>query len=187
MVQTIFERIFSLLLIIIFIIPMIIIAILIKLTSKGPVLHFSKRIGKNSKIFLMPKFRTMKLNAPDVATHKLKNPQKYITRYGILLRKTSVDEIPQLFSILIGDMNFVGPRPALYNQFDLINLRKKYKIDLIKPGITGLAQIRGRDELSIQQKVDIEKEYLKKKNIFYNIKIIILTLINIVKIQNISH
>ena len=121
--------------------PFIIISICIKVDSRGPVIHWSKRVGRNNKIFLMPKFRTMKVNTPDLATHLLKNRNNFVTRVGKILRKLSLDEIPQIFSIIRGDMNFIGPRPALYNQYDLIKLRNKFSLSSIKPGITGWAQI----------------------------------------------
>ncbi len=161
--------------------------ITIYIFEKGKFIHWSKRVGKNNKIFLMPKIRTMKLSTPDVATHLLEKDDIYITKIGKILRKTSLDEIPQLYSILIGDMSFVGPRPALFNQYDLIDLRTKKKINLILPGITGLAQINGRDLLSIKEKVSYDNEYLIKRSFFFDIKIILITIIKIFTSKEIAH
>tara|TARA_Y100001970_G_scaffold98311_1_gene123591 strand:- start:463 stop:1023 length:561 start_codon:yes stop_codon:yes gene_type:complete len=171
----------------IFLIPSIFIAVLIKLTSKGPILYWSKRVGKNNNLFLMPKFRTMKINTPDIATHELQNPDKFITSIGYFLRKTSLDEITQVYSIFIGDMRLVGPRPALYNQYDLIELRTQKGIDQLKPGITGWAQVNGRDDLSIQEKVKYDEEYLIKASLSIDIYIIWLTIIKSSKKEGISH
>jgi len=171
----------------IFLIPSIFIAVLIKLTSKGPILYWSKRVGKNNNLFLMPKFRTMEINTPDIATHELQNPEKFITSIGYFLRKTSLDEITQVYSIFIGDMRLVGPRPALYNQYDLIELRTQKGIDQLKPGITGWAQVNGRDDLSIQEKVKYDEEYLIKASLSIDIYIIWLTIIKSSKKEGISH
>lgn len=174
------------LLIIIFI-PCIIISIIIVLDSSGPVFHWSKRIGINNKIFHMPKFRTMKIETSNVASHLLKKPEKYITRFGKILRKTSLDEIPQIYSIIKKDMNFIGPRPALYNQFDLINLRTNKNVHKIRPGITGLAQVNGRDNLTIKDKVYFDSEYYEKNNIVMNINILFKTFKLIILRSNINH
>lgn len=139
-------------------------------------LYFSKRVGHKNKIFLMPKFRSMKMHTPQKATNKLKEPEKYITFFGKILRKTSLDELPQLFSIFFGQMSFVGPRPALFNQKTLISLRTKKKIHNLIPGITGLAQINGRDQLSVKKKVYYDEIYLKKKSLFFDLKILLMTL-----------
>ena len=162
---------------------------LIKFDTKGPVFHYSKRIGYKSRIFLMPKFRTMKINTPNVATHRLKNPNKYITRIGKFLRKTSLDEIPQIISVLSGKMSFVGPRPALFNQYDLIEMRKKKKIDQILPGITGLAQVMGRDKISIKKKVEYDYKYFKTCSFVGDMSILINTFLKILinKNNEISH
>lgn len=162
-------------------------AIMIRIDSKGPIIYWSIRSGKNNINFYMPKLRTMYLSAPVVATDKLVSPKTYITRLGRYLRKYSIDEIPQLFSILKGDMSFVGPRPALFNQYELINLRDKYLLNSIKPGLTGLAQINGRDNLSTVEKVSIDKVYMKKKGFFFDIYIIVTTGIKIFQINNILH
>lgn len=167
----------------------LIITFLIKIDTKGPVFHYSKRIGFKSQIFLMPKLRTMKINTPNVATHKLKNPKNYITNVGYYLRKTSLDELPQLISVLRGQMSFVGPRPALFNQYDLIKMRQKKKIDEMLPGITGLAQIKGRDKISIKKKVDYDYKYFKTCSFSHDISILINTFLKMFKINNneISH
>lgn len=164
-----------------------IIVILIKLDSKGPSIHWSRRIGKGNKEFLMPKFRTMQVGTPQLATHLLSRSDNYITRIGSILRKTSLDEIPQLYSILKGDMSFVGPRPALYNQKDLIIRRKKHNIDSLPPGITGWAQINGRDLISIDRKVELDHYYLLNKSLKFDMKIIYLTITKVPKGIDISH
>jgi len=166
---------------------MVLIAMAIKLSSKGPVLYWSKRVGQNNIIFNMPKFRTMQICTPSVATHLLSDPEKFLTPIGGFLRRTSLDELPQLFSILEGSMSFVGPRPALFNQDDLINLRSDSGISRLKPGVTGWAQINGRDDLSIQKKVEFEKEYLKKMSFVFDLKIIWLTFFKVFKRDGISH
>jgi O-antigen biosynthesis protein WbqP len=165
----------------------ILIAILIKLTSNGPVLYWSDRIGQFNKFFKMPKFRTMKLNTPQVASNLMIEPSLYLTLFGTVLRKTSLDEIPQLWSILVGDMTFVGPRPALFNQYDLIKLRTRKGIHNLVPGLTGWAQVNGRDDLSIAKKVKFDAEYLKKKSFIFDLKILYLTLIEIIRREGIRH
>lgn len=170
----------------IFFLPFWIIALLVKITSPGPAIHWSKRIGKNNVIFLMPKFRTMQMNTPQVATHLL-NGKSYLTPIGGFLRKTSLDEIPQLISVLKGDMSLVGPRPALFNQYDLIELRTKHGVHTLLPGVTGWAQVNGRDELSISEKVKFDTDYLKKKSLSMNFKILTLTALKVVLRNNISH
>ena len=158
---------------------MILIFIIIKIDNRGPALHWSKRVGKNSKIFLMPKFRTMRVQTPQVATALLKNSEKYVTSFGGVLRKTSMDEIPQLYSIIQGKMSFVGPRPALFNQKNLIKLRRIKGIDNFLPGITGLAQINGRDILSIEQKIYFDRVYCIKISLWFDIKILCITFFKI--------
>ena len=162
------KRIFDFLLVIvaitILLAPIILIAIAVRITSKGKILYWSDRVGKDNKIFKMPKFRSMLINTPDVATHLLKNPDIYLTPIGRFLRQSSLDELPQLFSVLKGDMSFVGPRPALFNQDDLIALRNKNNVDILLPGITGWAQVNGRDELSIPDKVVLDIEYLNRQS-----------------------
>jgi O-antigen biosynthesis protein WbqP len=165
----------------------VIIGLLIKATSKGNIIYWSDRMGGNGQIFKMPKFRTMKSDTPAVATHLLDNPQNHLTSIGGFLRKTSLDELPQLWSVLRGDMSFVGPRPALFNQDDLIALRAKNGIDKLLPGITGWAQINGRDEISIEKKVSFEIEYLNKKSFWFDIKILWLTFFKVFFDKDISH
>ena len=168
-------------------IPMIIIAVLIKLTSPGPVLYWSDRIGKDNVIFRMPKFRTMKTDTPVVATHLLTSPQQYVTPVGRFLRKYSLDEMPQLFSVLKGDMSFVGPRPALFNQYDLMSMRTERGIHRLVPGITGWAQINGRDDLPIPQKVTLDQYYLDHRSFLFDLKTIYLTVFNVLAGKGIQH
>ena len=185
--KQIFEFFIANLLLIVLFIPILIIIFIIKFETSGPAIYWSKRVGKNNKIYLMPKFRTMKVDSPDVATHLLKNPDIYITNIGKLLRRFSLDEIPQLYSIIIGDMSFVGPRPALYNQYDLINLRNIKNINHLKPGITGWAQINGRDNLTIKQKVEMDIYYYKNKSLLLNFKILFLTVYRVFIGKDIKH
>jgi len=168
-------------------IPMVIIAVLVKLTSRGPVMYWSDRVGKHNIIFRMPKFRTMKLDTPAVATHLLDNPDLYLTPIGKFLRKSSFDELPQLFSIVLGDMSFVGPRPALFNQNDLVALRTQKGIDVLTPGLTGWAQINGRDELPIPVKVEFDEYYLKHCSFYFDLKILFLTFVKVVRREGVTH
>ena len=168
-------------------VPLIIIAIAVKLTSPGPVLYWSDRVGVRNSIFRMPKFRSMRIDAPVVATHLLKNPDQWLTPIGSFLRKTSLDELPQLLSILRGDMSFVGPRPALFNQDDLIALRTQAGVDALVPGLTGWAQINGRDDLPITVKVEFDAEYLKRRSFWFDMKIIWLTFIKVIREDNVDH
>jgi O-antigen biosynthesis protein WbqP len=168
-------------------IPMVLTAIFIKLTSKGPALYWSKRVGKNNEIFHMPKFRTMYINTPQVATHLLADPKKYLILGGSLIRKLSLDELPQLYSVLVGDMSLVGPRPALFNQDDLIALRTAKGIHQLKPGVTGWAQINGRDELSIPKKVEVDEYYLHHISFELDLKIIVLTIVKVLGMKGVSH
>jgi len=186
-VKRIFDVVSAVILLLILIIPMLIISLLIKLTSKGPVLYWSDRPGRNNRVFQMPKFRTMWINTPAVATHLLENPNKYLTPIGPFLRKLSLDELPQLWSVLRGDMSFVGPRPALYNQDDLIELRTKKGIHGLVPGLTGWAQVNGRDDLPIPIKVGYDEYYLKNRSFFFDIKILFLTLFKTVKSEGVQH
>ena len=185
------KRLFDILLCIIslmvFLFIMILIAISIKVTSKGPIFYWSERVGKNKKKFEMPKFRTMRINTPTIATHKMTNPELFLTTIGGFLRRNSLDELPQLFSILIGDMSFVGPRPALYNQEDLIALRTKYGIEQLIPGLTGWAQVNGRDELHISKKVELDFEYMKRQSFFFDMKILWLTFLKVLKREGVLH
>ena len=168
-------------------IPYFFICLTILLQNDGKILHWSKRIGMHNNFFFMPKFRTMKKNTPQLATHLLKDANSYLTFSGSFLRKTSLDELPQIYSVLRGHMSLVGPRPALYNQYDLIKARTAKGIDVLKPGITGLAQINGRDELSITEKVKFDSIYLSNKSLFFDIKIIFHTLKKVLINKNVSH
>lgn len=168
-------------------IPLLLVFVAVRLTSKGPALHWSKRIGQNNEIFLMPKFRSMQVNTPQVATHLLTDPGQYLTPIGGFIRKTSLDELPQLLSVLKGDMSFVGPRPALFNQDDLRELRTQYGVQKLKPGITGWAQVNGRDELPIPVKVEFDKYYLDNYSLFLDIKILFLTVLKVLKRDGVSH
>lgn len=179
--------ILSLIALIIFSIPFFIIWVLIRVTSPGNAVHWSKRIGKNNQIFLMPKFRTMRTDTPQVATHLLKDEKNYITPIGSFLRKTSLDELPQLWSVLKGDMSLVGPRPALFNQYDLMELRTKAGVHVLVPGVTGWAQINGRDELSSEEKVKYDKEYLERRSVMFDLKIIYMTAFKVLLRKGISH
>ena len=168
-------------------IPLVVVACLVKFTSAGPIIYWSDRVGRHNRIFKMPKFRTMLVGTPAVATHLLQNPDTYLTPVGGLLRRSSLDELPQLWSILVGDMSFVGPRPALFNQDDLIALRTQAGVDAIQPGLTGWAQINGRDELPIPDKVQLDTEYLHKRSVLLDIKIIWLTAIKVIQRDGVSH
>ena len=182
-----FDFLSALIITLIIIAPSLIIALLVKITSKGPILFWSKRIGVNNEIFLMPKFRTMKQDTPDVATHLLKDPDQFITLIGPFLRRNSLDEIPQLYSVLLGDMSLVGPRPALFNQEELINLRNRKDIHKLKPGLTGWAQVNGRDEITIHEKVRLEEEYLDKMSWKMDMYILWLTFIKVLNKDSITH
>ncbi|QQZ29917.1 sugar transferase [Thiothrix subterranea] len=171
----------------ILLIPGLIVALLVRLTSPGPILYWSDRVGENNRIFKMPKFRSMRTDTPAVATHLLKDPKACLTPIGGFLRKTSLDEIPQLWSILKGDMSFVGPRPALFNQEDLIALRTERSVHRIPPGLTGWAQINGRDELPIPQKVALDAEYLQRQSFWFDLKIIWLTALKVIRSEGVTH
>ena len=185
------KRLFDLLLTLFFSIvlalPILVVAILVRLTSSGPALYWSDRVGRRNIIFKMPKFRTMQVGTPAVATHLLSDSGQYLTPVGSFLRKSSLDELPQLWSILVGDMSFVGPRPALFNQDDLISLRTQNGVDKLAPGLTGWAQVNGRDELSIPVKVQYEVEYLQKQSFWFDMKILGLTFLKVVRRTGVSH
>jgi O-antigen biosynthesis protein WbqP len=185
--KRIFDYLLALFLLMVLGIPMVIIAVLVKLTSRGPVMYWSDRVGKHNVIFRMPKFRTMKTDAPAVATHLLKDPDRYVTPIGKVLRRTSFDELPQLISILKGDMSFVGPRPALFNQDDLVALRTGKGVHVLTPGLTGWAQINGRDELPIPVKVEFDEYYLKHCSFYFDLKIIFLTFVKVVRREGVTH
>jgi O-antigen biosynthesis protein WbqP len=167
--------------------PFVLVWLAVRLTSWGPALFWSDRIGQHNALFKMPKFRSMRVGTPVVATHLLSNPKDYLTPIGSFLRKSSLDELPQLWNILRGDMSFVGPRPALFNQYDLIKLRAVSGIHRLKPGLTGWAQVNGRDNLSIKEKIAFDKEYMKKKSFVFDLKILYLTFIKIIQRDGVRH
>jgi O-antigen biosynthesis protein WbqP len=177
----------SVLLLFFLFIPMILIALLVKLTSKGPVLYWSDRVGINNTIFRMPKFRTMRLGTPEMATHLMNDPDRYLTPVASFLRKFSLDELPQLWSILKGDMSFIGPRPALYNQDDLIELRTKKGVHRLIPGVTGWAQVNGRDDIPIPVKVEYEEYYMNHKSLILDLKIAWMTFVNVLRKKGVQH
>lgn len=180
-----FDLISSLIGIILFSPILLLLAFMIKVTSPGPILFKQRRIGKDNQEFMIYKFRTMRIDTPNVATHLLENPEQYITPIGKFMRKTSLDELPQLFNILKGEMSVVGPRPALYNQYDLIEMRKKVNVHTVRPGLTGLAQVSGRDELELDKKVYFDELYLSKQSFFYDLKLIFLTVVKVFKSEGI--
>lgn len=186
-----FKRIFDLFLAfaatLVLVIPVLLVAIAVRLTSAGSVFYWSDRVGRRNVLFKMPKFRTMKVGTPAVATHLLANANNHITPIGGFLRKSSLDELPQLWSILKGDMSFVGPRPALFNQQDLINLRTHHGVHELMPGLTGWAQINGRDELPISQKVTLDVEYLQQQSLWFDVKILALTALKVLRRDNVAH
>jgi len=168
-------------------IPIAIIALAVRLTSSGPAMYWSNRVGRNNRLFKMPKFRSMRMDTPAVATHLLENPDQWLTPIGSFLRKSSLDELPQLWCILRGDMSLVGPRPALFNQHDLIEMRTEHNIHLLTPGLTGWAQINGRDEIPIPQKVALDREYLERQSFSFDMKILFLTAIKVIQRDNVTH
>ncbi len=167
--------------------PFLVVAMMVRLTSVGPILYWSDRVGRDNEIFKMPKFRSMRVDTPAVATHLLPDPKQFLTPVGSFLRKSSLDELPQLWSIIKGDMSFVGPRPALFNQDDLIALRTRYGVDKLVPGLTGWAQINGRDELPIPDKVKLDVEYLQNQSLWFDIKVIFLTFVKVLLRDGIQH
>ncbi len=185
------KRIFDLLLSLCFVpvlmVPILVIAVLVKLTSKGPALYWSDRVGRYNRIFRMAKFRTMRIDTPVVATHLLKDPDAHLTPIGPFLRKSSLDELPQIWGVLKGDMSFVGPRPALFNQDDLIKLRTEKGISKLQPGITGWAQINGRDDIPIPKKVEFDAYYLKNRSFYFDLKVLFLTFLAVTRAENVSH
>jgi O-antigen biosynthesis protein WbqP len=168
-------------------IPMLIVAIIVKLTSPGPIVFWSDRVGQYNRIFRMPKFRTMQVNTPNVATHLLVGAGSYLTPIGGFLRKSSLDELPQLWSVFVGDMSFVGPRPALYNQEDLIAMRTERGVEVLVPGITGWAQVNGRDELDLNEKVNLDAQYLQKRSTGFDFYILFLTVLKVFRREGVSH
>jgi O-antigen biosynthesis protein WbqP len=168
-------------------VPVALVAIAIRITSKGPALYWSDRVGRNNKLFKMPKFRSMRIGTPAVATHLLRDPATYLTPIGSFLRRSSLDELPQLWSILAGDMSFVGPRPALFNQHDLIALRTQHGVDDLVPGLTGWAQVNGRDELPILEKVKLDVQYLQRQSLAFDLRILWMTFIKVLRRDGVTH
>jgi O-antigen biosynthesis protein WbqP len=167
--------------------PVVVVALLVRLTSPGPVLYWSERVGKDNRTFRMPKFRSMRVDTPPVATHLLKDPDRFLTPIGSFIRRTSLDELPQLWSILVGDMSFVGPRPALFNQDDLIALRTARGVHRLVPGLTGWAQVNGRDELPIPVKVEMDAEYLRRRSLAFDLRILWMTALKVVRSDGVAH
>ena len=166
-------------------IPLAALAALVRATSKGPAIHWSKRVGRGGRLFLMPKFRTMRIDTPQVATHLMSDPDRWLTPVGGLLRRTSLDELPQLWSVLVGQMSLVGPRPALFNQDDLVALRAEAGVDALRPGLTGWAQVNGRDELPIVEKVRLDREYLHRRGLLFDLRIMMMTLFKVARRQDV--
>lgn len=187
MLKRCFDLLLAVVALIVLALPLAVVALLVRFTSPGPVLYWSDRVGRNNTIFKMPKFRSMRVGTPAVATHLLDNPDRYLTPIGTLLRTTSLDELPQLWSILKGDMSFVGPRPALFNQDDLIALRTELGVHRLVPGVTGWAQINGRDELPIPDKVNLDAEYMRRQSLWFDLRILWLTLIRVSRRVGVSH
>jgi len=185
--KRVFDLVVGLITLLFALIPMLLIALSIRTTSKGAVFYWSDRIGQVNKIFRMPKFRTMQVETPVVATHLMANPDKYLSSFGGFLRRSSLDELPQLFSILKGDMSFVGPRPALFNQDDLIALRTEKGVDKLVPGLTGWAQVNGRDELPIPEKIALDMEYMERQSFWFDLKILWMTLLKVIRKDGVSH
>lgn len=185
--KRIFDFIVCLFFLVVFLPIFIAVYFAVKITSSGPALYWSDRVGRNNEIFKMPKFRSMRVDTPAVATHLLNNPKLYLTPIGAFLRKSSLDELPQLWSILVGNMSFVGPRPALFNQKDLIELRTQSGVHTLLPGLTGWAQVNGRDELAIPKKVELDVEYLNKRNFLFDLKILWMTFIKVLRSDGVSH
>jgi len=187
MVKRVFDLVVASTMAALLVLLLVAVAVTVKITSRGPSLYWSSRVGRNNQLFKMPKFRTMQVGTPAVATHLLNNPDHYLTPIGSFLRKSSLDELPQLWSILKGDMSFVGPRPALFNQDDLIALRTQYGVQVLRPGLTGWAQINGRDELPIPQKVALDVEYLQRKSFWFDLKILFFTFVKVIRRDNVTH
>lgn len=187
MTKRLFDMALALLAGLVLLLPLLLTALMVRLTSRGPVLYWSERVGRSNHIFKMPKFRSMRLGTPVVATHLLDGPQAYLTPIGAFLRRSSLDELPQLWSILQGRMSFVGPRPALFNQHDLVALRTRHGVHELVPGLTGWAQINGRDDLPIPDKVAFDIEYLQRRSFWFDLKIIARTFVKVAKRESVSH
>ena len=181
------DLLLALLALLVLALPLLLVALAVRLTSPGPVLYWSDRVGRNNAIFSMPKFRSMRIGTPAVATHLLANPDTYLTPIGSFLRKSSLDELPQLWSILAGDMRFVGPRPALFNQHDLVELRTRLGVHELVPGLTGWAQVNGRDELPIPDKVKLDVDYLQRQSLWLDIRILWMTFVKVIRRDGITH
>jgi len=185
--KRVFDLVLALLLAFCLAVPIVLVALLVRLTSPGPALYWSERIGRHNRIFRMPKFRSMRTDTPAVATHLLERPENYLTPIGSFLRKSSLDELPQLWSIWKGDMSFVGPRPALFNQDDLIDQRTVLGVDALVPGLTGWAQVNGRDELPIPRKVALDAQYLRRRSMWFDIRILFMTALKVIRQDNVTH
>ena len=187
MMKRLFDLLLALVASFVLALPVLLVVLAVRLTSAGPALYWSERVGRNNTIFKMPKFRSMRVGTPAVATHLLADPKSVLTPIGSFIRKSSLDELPQLWSILVGDMSFVGPRPALFNQHDLIELRTQTGVHILVPGLTGWAQVNGRDELPIPQKVALDAEYLQRQGFWFDIQILWLTFLKVVRRDGVSH
>jgi O-antigen biosynthesis protein WbqP len=185
--KRLFDLVVALVATVFLVLPIVITALAVRLTSPGPVLYWSERVGRHNRIFKMPKFRSMRIDTPVVATHLLQNPDQWLTPIGSFLRKSSLDELPQLWSILKGDMSFVGPRPALFNQDDLIALRKEKGVHELVPGLTGWAQVNGRDELPIPQKVELDAEYLQRRSLRFDLRVLWMTALKVLARDGVLH
>ncbi|KXB30147.1 UDP-phosphate galactose phosphotransferase [Dechloromonas denitrificans] len=185
--KRLFDLLLALLAASVLVFVILVVSAAVKLTSPGPIFYWSDRVGRHNSIFKMPKFRSMRIGTPAVATHLLKDPNVYLTPIGSFLRKSSLDELPQLWSILVGDMSFVGPRPALFNQDDLVALRTELGVHELLPGLTGWAQVNGRDELPIPEKVKLDAEYLQRRSLFFDIHILWLTFVKVLRRDGVSH
>jgi O-antigen biosynthesis protein WbqP len=185
--KRLFDLVLTVLGVVVLALPLLMVALAVKLTSPGPALYWSDRVGRHNRIFRMPKFRSMRIGTPAVATHLLQDPDAWLTPIGAFLRKTSLDELPQLWSILAGDMSIVGPRPALFNQADLIALRTERGVHELVPGLTGWAQVNGRDELPIPQKVELDVEYLRRRSLLFDFRIVWLTVVKVLRRDGVSH
>ena len=187
MIKRIVDLLLALSALLFLVVPILIIAFMVKLSSIGPAFYWSDRVGRNNNLFKMPKFRTMHVDTPAVATHLLPDAMQFLTPVGSFLRKSSLDELPQLWSIVKGDMSFVGPRPALFNQYDLIELRTYYGVDKLLPGLTGWAQINGRDELPISEKVKLDIEYMQNQSLSLDLKILAMTFLKVLRSDGVQH
>ena len=185
--KRVFDLFLALLAAVLLALPVLVVAVLVRLTSPGPALYWSDRVGRGNRIVRMPKFRSMRVGTPAVATHLLADARSHLTPIGSFLRKSSLDELPQLWSILVGDMSFVGPRPALFNQDDLISLRTQVGVDALVPGLTGWAQVNGRDELPIPEKVKLDAQYLQRQSLGFDIRILWLTFVKVLRRDGVSH